>query len=182
MTKIRLVTFYEAPNWAEIIEADEEKEVDEQLEQYARDNIDNITAPGFEVEDFEVPDTLDRQLILDICNGKSMGLWTIKSVDFNNEMWVNWIFYKNKDNHWEEFDWEKFDRDGRRSKSRTLHVDKNATLAERYTTICNLIEAIWFKRKDEDYYNIDLENLPNLTSPQSRKIANFIMEALDAYN
>lgn len=53
-------------------------------------------------------------------------------------------------------------------------------LAERYTIICNLIEALWFKRKDEDYYNVDLENLPNLTSPQARKIANFIIETLQA--
>ena len=103
MTKIRLVTFYEAPNCWDIIEADEEKEVDEQLEQYVKDNIDNITAPGFQVEDFEVPDTLDRQLILDVCNGKSMALWTIKSVDFNSEMYLNWIFFNNKENSWEEF-------------------------------------------------------------------------------
>ena len=53
-------------------------------------------------------------------------------------------------------------------------------LAERYTIICNLIEALQLKRKDEDYYNLDLENLPNLTSPQARKIANFIVETFEA--
>lgn len=53
---------------------------------------------------------------------------------------------------------------------------------EKYTTICNLIEALWIKRKDEDYYNVDVENLPNLTSPQARKIANFIMDTLEAWN
>lgn len=58
-----------------------------------------------------------------------------------------------------------------------MNIDE---VAERYTIICNLIEALWLKRKDEDYYNVDLQNLPNLTSPQARKIANFIIETLQA--
>jgi hypothetical protein len=44
----------------------------------------------------------------------------------------------------------------------------------RYAVLCKLIEAIWLKREDDDYYEIDLENLPPLTSPQARKIATFI--------
>lgn len=50
--------------------------------------------------------------------------------------------------------------------------------AEKYTTICNLVEAMWLKRTDNDYYNIDLQNLPAMTSPEARRIANFIFEAL----
>lgn len=103
MLKIRLVTFYEAPNCWDITVPDLDKEIDEQLEEYVCSNIDNITAPGFEIEDFEVPDSLDRQLVLDICNGKSMGFWTMKSVDFNNEMYLSWIFCKNKKNAWTKF-------------------------------------------------------------------------------
>jgi hypothetical protein len=52
--------------------------------------------------------------------------------------------------------------------------------AEKYTTLCNLIEALWLKRLDADYYKVDLENLPNLTSPQARKIAMFIMETVQS--
>jgi hypothetical protein len=50
--------------------------------------------------------------------------------------------------------------------------------AEKYMIICNLIEAIWQKRKDDNYYDVDLNNLPNLTSPQARKIATFITDTL----
>lgn len=32
--------------------------------------------------------------------------------------------------------------------------------AHRYTTVCNLIEAIWEKREAKDYYNVDLTDLP----------------------
>jgi hypothetical protein len=49
------------------------------------------------------------------------------------------------------------------------------TGAERYMILCN-IEAIWLKRNDPDYYDVDLENLPRLTSPQARRIATFIEE------
>jgi len=37
--------------------------------------------------------------------------------------------------------------------------------ANQYATLCNLIEGIWLKRKDKDYFDVDLDNLPNLTSP-----------------
>ena len=49
-------------------------------------------------------------------------------------------------------------------------------LVERYSVLCNLIETIWEKRLDDDYYNIDVDNLPEprMTSPQARKIATFI--------
>jgi hypothetical protein len=57
------------------------------------------------------------------------------------------------------------------SKIKETEVEK---LAERYGILCNLIEAIWLKKDDPDYYDIDLENLPPLTSPQARKIALFI--------
>ena len=46
----------------------------------------------------------------------------------------------------------------------------------RYTTLCNLIEALWMKRNDEKYYEIDLKHLPSITSPEARKIATFIEE------
>jgi hypothetical protein len=51
--------------------------------------------------------------------------------------------------------------------------------AEKFATICNLIEAIWLKRKAKDYYEINLEDLPPLTSPQARKIAGFIFDVLE---
>lgn len=46
--------------------------------------------------------------------------------------------------------------------------------AKRYTTLCQLIEAFWMKRHDSDYYDVDLNQLPPLTSPQARRIAAFI--------
>lgn len=103
MIDIRLVVFYEAPDAFDICEADLDQEIDEQLEEYVVANVHNIDSPGFVVQDFEVPDTLDRQLILDICNGKSMGIWTQKSVDFDSELYLSWIFAKNNENKWEQF-------------------------------------------------------------------------------
>jgi hypothetical protein len=52
---------------------------------------------------------------------------------------------------------------------------------DRYTILCNLFEAIFLKRLDKDYYNIDVENLPSLTSPQARKLASFV-ESLFEYD
>jgi hypothetical protein len=46
--------------------------------------------------------------------------------------------------------------------------------AERYMTLCNLFEAIWLKRQDANYYDIDLNNLPAVTSPQARELATFV--------
>ena len=99
---IRLVVFYEAPNAYDIIEDDEDREVEDQLEDYVRNNINNLNSPGFVVEDFTAPDSLERQLVLDICNGKSMGIWTMNSVDFRSELYLSWIF-TNKDGVWKEF-------------------------------------------------------------------------------
>jgi hypothetical protein len=41
------------------------------------------------------------------------------------------------------------------------------THAGRYMILCNLIEAIWLKRNDPDYCDVDVENLLRLTSPQA---------------
>ena len=51
--------------------------------------------------------------------------------------------------------------------------------ANTYMTLCNLIEAMWLKRNDKDYYNIDTTNLPRMSSPQARKLADFIMETIE---
>ena len=51
--------------------------------------------------------------------------------------------------------------------------------ADTYMTLCNLIEAMWLKRNDKDYYDIDTANLPPMTSPQARKLATFIMETIE---
>jgi Recombination endonuclease VII len=64
-----------------------------------------------------------------------------------------------------------------RKQNRDLEAD--AKTVQRYATLCNLIEAIWIKRNDEDYYNVDLEDLPPLTSPQARRIATFIEELFE---
>jgi hypothetical protein len=44
----------------------------------------------------------------------------------------------------------------------------------RYMVLCNLIETLWFQRKDKDFYEVDFNNLAPFTSPQARKIASFI--------
>lgn len=107
MLKIRLVTFYEAPNCWNITNDKDDRDEDVQLSDYVFGNIDNITAPGFEIEDFEVPDNLtmdsNKQFVVDICQGKSFAIWSYKNVDFNSEYYQNWIFFKNKENSWEEF-------------------------------------------------------------------------------
>jgi len=46
--------------------------------------------------------------------------------------------------------------------------------AGRYTTVCTSSRPIWQKRLDNDYYDIDLEDSPALTSPHARRIASFI--------
>ena len=109
MFKIRLVTFYEAPGAYNFVSLDIVNDEDfdiidqvEQLEEYVVTNIKSLNSPGFLVEDFEVPDSLEKTLILDICNGKSHGVWMQKSVDFNNELYLSWIFI-NKGGVWENF-------------------------------------------------------------------------------
>lgn len=51
--------------------------------------------------------------------------------------------------------------------------------AEKFTIMCNLIETLWLQRKAKDYHTIDLDNLANLTSPQARRVAMFIMQTLE---
>lgn len=100
MKHIRLVTFYEAPNCWDFLDDDIEFECDAQLENYVLNNInETIDLPGFVVEDFTVPDDLDRSLILDICNGKSFTLWDSESVDFHSEMYQFWSFIQNGDKY-----------------------------------------------------------------------------------
>lgn len=48
------------------------------------------------------------------------------------------------------------------------------TDAERFTIICNVVEALWLKRLDPDYYAVKLDDLPTLTSSEARRIAAFI--------
>ena len=109
MIKVRLVTFYEAPSCWDRFEsdADEDVELDVQLNEYVGSNIGQIDSPGFEVEDFEIPDNLNmgenKQLVMDICNGKSFSTWINNGVDFHNEYYQNWVYFKNKDNEWQEF-------------------------------------------------------------------------------
>ncbi len=50
----------------------------------------------------------------------------------------------------------------------------NDNIVDRYMILCNLIEAIWLKRADKNYYDIDLDDLPAMTSPQARRVATFI--------
>lgn len=107
MVKIRLVTFYEAPNCWNITNDEDDRDLDVQLGEYVFDNIDNITTPGFWVEDFEIPDNLtmdsNKQFVVDICQGRSFNTWNEAGVDFGSEYYQNWIFFKNKENSWEEF-------------------------------------------------------------------------------
>ena len=46
----------------------------------------------------------------------------------------------------------------------------------RYAILCNLIETIWARSRDKDFYNIDFHDLLPMTSPQARRIATFIEE------
>ena len=105
MTQIRLITFYEAPDCWNITDPDLDNEIDEQLEKYVANNVDSINSPGFEIEDFEIPDNLmiqsNKQFVFDICQGKSFDIWSYKSVDFSSEYYQNWIYFKNKNNSWE---------------------------------------------------------------------------------
>ena len=96
MKSIRLVTFYEAPDcWDILLDADEEIEIDVQLDNYVSNNIKSINSPGFTVTDFTAPDNIDNGLIFDICNGKSFAHWANNYVDFKNEMYQSWIFIEN---------------------------------------------------------------------------------------
>lgn len=107
MANIRLVTFYEAPKCWDITDANYDKDVIVQLSEYVFGHIDHIDSPGFEVEDFEIPDNLmmesNKELVVDLCKGRSFTIWYDVDVNFNNQYFNNWIFFKNKDNSWEEF-------------------------------------------------------------------------------
>jgi hypothetical protein len=56
---------------------------------------------------------------------------------------------------------------------------KEEKRAEQYMTICNLFEALWLQRRSKNYYDVDTDNLPPLTSPQARKLAAFVFEVLE---
>jgi hypothetical protein len=58
-------------------------------------------------------------------------------------------------------------------------VDSND--AARYAILCNLIETIWAQSEDEDYYDIDFDELIPFTSPQARRIASFIESLYEKY-
>jgi len=55
-------------------------------------------------------------------------------------------------------------------KSKRTSLSKQAI---RYMTLCNLLEGMWML---ENPWEVDLEDLPPVTSPQARKIALFIEE------
>jgi hypothetical protein len=50
--------------------------------------------------------------------------------------------------------------------------------AERYTELCNYIEAMWSKRKSKEYWNVQPKDILPVVSPQSRKVAMHICELL----
>jgi hypothetical protein len=108
MTSIRLVIFYQTPDGT-LLKSNED--VNQALEEYLVSNINTINSPlnsfinnpGFVVKDFEIPETLDKDLITDICNGKSMKVWIEKRVMFEVEFYQSWIFTKNKKDDWELF-------------------------------------------------------------------------------
>ena len=52
--------------------------------------------------EFKVPDDLDKQLIFDICYGKSFNMWFEYQIDVYQDYFQNWVFYK-KDDKWEKF-------------------------------------------------------------------------------
>jgi len=108
MTSIRLVIFYQTPDGT-LLKSNED--VNQALEEYLVSNINTINSPlnsfinnpGFVVKNFEIPETLDKDLITDICNGKSMKVWIEKRVMFEVEFYQSWIFTKNKKDDWELF-------------------------------------------------------------------------------
>ena len=46
--------------------------------------------------------------------------------------------------------------------------------AIRFTKVCNLIETLWAQRLEDNYYDVDFDDLLPMTSPQARKIAGFV--------
>lgn len=48
--------------------------------------------------------------------------------------------------------------------------------ADRYMVLCNLLETMWALKKP---WEVDLKDLVPMTSPQARKIANFIDDLYD---
>jgi len=53
-------------------------------------------------------------------------------------------------------------------------MSKQSKDAIRYMKLCNLIETLWMNRQSKKYYDIQLDDLVLLTSPQARRIATFI--------
>lgn len=50
----------------------------------------------FHVEDFDVPDDLDMDLIVDICTGKAFNVWMDNWCNFHKDYLQDWIFVKHK--------------------------------------------------------------------------------------
>jgi hypothetical protein len=55
---------------------------------------------------------------------------------------------------------------------------KRTVTPKQYMILCNLIETLWWQRKDKKFYEVDFDALIPLTSPQARKVATFICETL----
>jgi hypothetical protein len=89
---IRLVI---AKDWPNGDFDNDDPDTDHLIHQYVNDNANNINKleeVGLDVEDFTVPDTLDKQLVLDICSGKTFGVCFNYSTDFYSDYYQNWIF------------------------------------------------------------------------------------------
>ena len=62
-----------------------------QIEQYVYDNcnnFDNLTNSKLIIEDFNIPDNVDKQLILDICARKQFHICRDYSVDSHYQSWI----------------------------------------------------------------------------------------------
>jgi hypothetical protein len=61
---------------------------DKLLHSFEKDNPFN----EMKIIEFEIPDDLDKQLIFDICSGKSHNLWYLHNIDFSEEYHASWVF------------------------------------------------------------------------------------------
>ena len=68
------------------------------LQSFEKDNLFN----KMESIEFEVPDDLSKQLIFDICYGKSCNMWFEHQIDFYQDYYQYWVFVE-KDGKWEGF-------------------------------------------------------------------------------
>jgi hypothetical protein len=96
---IRLVI---ADNWP----TNKSFEDDTQITQYVNtncNNVDELTDIRLKIEDFSIPDNLDRQLVLDICTGKEYHICFDNAVDFYTEYHQSWIFVLDNNNQYVPF-------------------------------------------------------------------------------